>query len=393
MITPAEIKTRALKYWESGAFLSEWCKGNVSFPLNIPFGKISGSVLSNNYSEISKEMALLINTSKAKTGSGYSIDFREVNHRQLGNQRLPERVYIESEKDFLSLCKKENEFNLFKKLFLLTERRLAKLIPFICDKPGIVLKFSKQWDNIISVCLFFIAHPKPDLYIRQIMIHGIDTKFIEVHKKIINELMTFLQPEHYVSNNSGISKKAFEKRFGLLYDEPLIRFRILDNNLLINGLADISIPASDFVSFVLPVERIFFTENKINGLCFPPVKKAIVIFGLGYGVQIINEIPWLKEKEAWYWGDIDTHGFSILSMMRHMVPLCRSFLMDEETLLAHKDCWVKESETERFTGELERLTDDEYKLFEMLKKDHFGTNIRLEQELIGYDFLLDALEC
>lgn len=75
-----------------------------------------------------------------------------------------------------------------------------------------------------------------------------------------------------------------------------------------------------------------------------------------------------------------------------MVPLCRSFLMDEERLMAHIDCWVKEPDSKRFSGDLERFTDDEYELSENLKNDHIGKSIRLKHELIGYDFRLDALD-
>ncbi|WP_353620190.1 Wadjet anti-phage system protein JetD domain-containing protein [Thalassotalea sp. G20_0] len=32
----------------------------------------------------------------------------------------------------------------------------------------------------------------------------------------------------------------------------------------------------------------FITENKVNGLAFPPVADAIVIFGLGYGNYLFS---------------------------------------------------------------------------------------------------------
>ncbi|NOR71388.1 MAG: hypothetical protein GQ532_17115, partial [Methylomarinum sp.] len=33
-----------------------------------------------------------------------------------------------------------------------------------------------------------------------------------------------------------------------------------------------------------------------------------------------------------YWGDLDTHGFAILSRLRHYYPQVKSILMDEKTL-------------------------------------------------------------
>jgi hypothetical protein len=66
--------------------------------------------------------------------------------------------------------------------------------------------------------------------------------------------------------------------------------------------------------------------------------------------------------------------------------------MDEGTFLSHRDSWVEESESKRFTGGLSGLSESEQKLFEELKKNSFGKNLRLEQELISYNTLLDILK-
>lgn len=38
-----------------------------------------------------------------------------------------------------------------------------------------------------------------------------------------------------------------------------------------------------------------------------------------------------------YWGDLDTHGSAILDRLRAWLPQTRSFLMDRETLLDHRE--------------------------------------------------------
>lgn len=122
------------------------------------------------------------------------------------------------------------------------------------------------------------------------------------------------------------------------------------------------------------------------------IKKSIVIFGLGYGIQSLKEIQWINNCEVFYWGDIDTHGFSILSIARNFIPLCTSMLMDEETLVAHMQSCVKEPASKKFTGELSCLSDKEKTLFDKLKNNSFGENLRLEQELIRFDYLLEWLK-
>ena len=83
------------------------------------------------------------------------------------------------------------------------------------------------------------------------------------------------------------------------------------------------------------MDRVFITENEINGLAFPDVPGSLVIFGLGYGLDRLSEVSWLHRREVHYWGDIDTYGFHILDRLRALFPAARSFLMDRETLLEH----------------------------------------------------------
>jgi hypothetical protein len=47
-----------------------------------------------------------------------------------------------------------------------------------------------------------------------------------------------------------------------------------------------------------------------------------------YAIDRLGSLPWLREKPLYYWGDIDTHGFAILSRLRRHWEHARSLLMD-----------------------------------------------------------------
>jgi len=102
------------------------------------------------------------------------------------------------------------------------------------------------------------------------------------------------------------------------------------------------------------VSVVFITENEINFLAFPEASGAMVVFGAGYGFENLAGATWMLEKDVRYWGGIDTHGFAILNQLRAIFPHARSFLMDQETLLAYQPLWGRESGAE--TGNLSRLT-------------------------------------
>ena len=114
---------------------------------------------------------------------------------------------------------------------------------------------------------------------------------------------------------------------------------------------------------------------------FPDVADAIVVFGGGYAVTVLEGIGWLADRDVWYWGDIDTHGFRILDRLRQRFGHVRSMLMDEATLVANLDRIVAEATP--LSEPLPHLTGPEQRLYRDLVEDRFGLGVRLEQERIA----------
>ncbi len=146
---------------------------------------------------------------------------------------------------------------------------------------------------------------------------------------------------------------SFEQRFGLRQRPSLIRLRILDPSLSIGGLTDIAIPV-ELAMLDLPATRVFITENEINGLAFPEVTGSIVVFKLGYALDLLSYVAWLGGREIHYWGDIDTHGFAMLDRLRARFPQAKSLLMDRETLIVHRNLWGREGAPHRTAGASQR---------------------------------------
>jgi hypothetical protein len=231
--------------------------------------------------------------------------------------------------------------------------------------------------------------PRPGLYLRQLDIHGVDTKFIEVRKGLLAELLDAVLPSDAVDARfTGAGN--FDQRYGMAVEPILVRFRVLDPRHRIQGLSDLTVPASEFAQLQVAAKRVFITENKINGLAFPETADSLVIFGLGNSLVRLAEAEWLHNKALYYWGDIDTHGFAILDRLRLVFPHAMSFLMDRTTLLAHRDLWVHEQE--RFDGLLPRLNSLESILFDELKHGEFGDRIRFEQERVSFGWFQNALK-
>jgi hypothetical protein len=115
----------------------------------------------------------------------------------------------------------------------------------------------------------------------------------------------------------------------------------------------------------------------------------VALYGGGYGFSSLRDASWLRDCRVLYWGDIDTHGFRILDQLRAVHPHVESVLMDEATLLAHRDAWVSELSPSR--AALMRLNPAEATLYEALRNDTWGARVRLEQELIRWEWALGRL--
>jgi hypothetical protein len=231
-------------------------------------------------------------------------------------------------------------------------------------------------------------HPRPDIYLRQIDLPDIHTKFIEHHKSLLIELLDIILPAEVIDlETTGV--KEFEQRYGFRSKPAQIRFRLLDPASTLQGLTDLVVPAAELARLRLPVTTVFITENDINGLAFPGIAKGMVIFGLGYGLQVLNEISWLNDKAIYYWGDIDTHGFAMLDQMRQYFPHTESLLMDKETLLAHRQLWGEEGKPT--SRDLDGLRPQEMELYQEIINHSYVKNLRLEQERIGINWVKEML--
>lgn len=387
MITPTQIRQKALKLWESGKVLRAALLDEPLFPWVITFRKPNAREQLEDFAAIRTWMGLL----KKHSGEGrYQIAYKILSHRQLGEQRLPDQIYFETQTDLLKFIQKQREFKQLYDTARLSIERHPALKTWLCDKPRVFMKHHADWQGLLNVCEAFIANPQPNCYLRELEIVGIDSKFIEHRKGILTELLDILLPATAIQTDIiGSKQYGFERRYGLKYPEPLIRLRLLDPALqAVANLSDVSLPLSQFATWSIDCDYVFITENKINGLSFPKHARSIVIFGLGYGVDSLAAVPWLQEKAVFYWGDIDTHGFSILSRLRHHLPEVQSLMMNQATLQRFSKLTVIEPENARCTHPLSHLNPMEQTVYHALQQ----SQRRLEQERLPMNYVLQQLE-
>ena len=386
--TPDDVRAQIQRLWDRGRILAARLGGEPLFPFSVRMARPEVRELSDRFAEARAWIRTLEEGSKAALGAGYEVVYAEVNHRQLGMNRVPQALVVPTEEDALALVGKRRQAETFKRLVQATRAAHPELLPWVAKRPLDVLEYGDAWASMLTAGGWFRAHPRSGIYARQIDVPGVHTKLIEAHRRLLAELLDRVLPADAI-DAEAIGAQAFDRRYGLRSKPAVIRFRVLDPRLRIHGLDDISTPSEQFAALDLPVRRVFITENEINGLAFPPADQSIVVFGLGYGLDRLGAIPWLRDKSIFYWGDLDTHGFAILDKLRAIFPDARSFLMDRKTLLDHRALWGEEPE--RYDKPLARLGAEEAAVYDDLRLDRLGKRVRLEQERIGMGHVVQTV--
>jgi hypothetical protein len=193
--------------------------------------------------------------------------------------------------------------------------------------------------------------------------------------------------EHRV--DTGCPPSDFVGRYRLRRKPQYVRFRWLDPMRSTGGFSEVEVRLDELTRTPIDVGSVYVVENETTYLAFPSVTGAVVLFGGGYSITRLHRLDWLADRRLIYWGDIDTHGFAILDLLRQRFPHAESLLMDRETLLAHESRWEREAAPRNAV--LGRLCAAEAALYRELVEDSFGQAVRLEQERIRFSVLEQAL--
>jgi len=380
-----DLKAQLLRLWERGELLRDAVSGQSRFPLRLVLKGPGSADITDRFDAVRAWAADVAAIESVR------LEWLDIRHRVQGTQRLPASAWVNSVEDAMLWLGKRREWTRFAALMAETRQAHPALMPWLGKRPLQALALAEVWTRLLAVVSWLENHPRPGIYLRQMDLTGVHSKFLEAHRSVLAELLDLALPaDAIIGSRSGLSE--FARRYGFLEKPMRIRFRVLDPavpSIAGADCPDITLDAMSFSRLRLPVRRVFITENEINFLAFPRVSQAIVIFGAGYGWEALAHAQWLNDCTVYYWGDIDTHGFAILNQLRGQFAHVTSFLMDRETLNAHAAIWGIEDKPS--IADLPKLTDQERALYDDLRDNRIRKGLRLEQEHVGFGWVNEGL--
>lgn len=373
---PVGVRTAIRKKWDAGALLARYAAGQDWEPLGIAIRGPSVREIGDHLSEVRRWAAEWAEAARGPL----RVEYKQVGGRHFGVNSIPGRAWLDRYDDAWALLRVGPEVRRLSEL--IETARGTRLVPWLTGHPMRALRLAEVWDRLLATVQWIERQQAPGMYLRQVDVPGVDTKFIERHRGVLAELLDAqLDPSRV---NAAASD--FAGRYGFLCRPGYVRFRVPGGSC---GFSELSVRADELTAVPDGTTRAYVIENEITYLAFPVPVAGMVIFGGGYAVTVLESLGWLGALDVVYWGDIDTHGFAILNRLRRHLPHARSMLMDRDTLLGHRDHWTTEPSPTAMA--LDLLAPAESALYADLTSNTYGWSVRLEQERVSFSAVEKAV--
>lgn len=236
-----------------------------------------------------------------------------------------------------------------------TARRLSRLEPL-------------EHPRLATVLAWLEAHPDSGVWERELPVLGIDSKWFERNRSIVEAFSKAI-----TGRSSGLRRRGVG-----------FRVRSLDPELA--GGIDATLTLEGLTALDVAPRRVLISENLTPVSALPPMAGTLAVHGMGFAAVSLSDVSWVMNAAVLYWGDLDTYGFRILGQVRQALTQTESVLMDGETLRSARAFAV--TEPRPYRGPVGHLNLAELETLASLRSG----NLRLEQERIPAAVVARALQ-
>lgn len=295
----------------------------------------------------------------ARLPAGASVVWERRRWRSFGTHDLPVRVRIEGSDAVASLAGSRREWQELARTASALVGRWPELATVV---PGVAGPLGKlgpgDLERLLATVEWFALNPQSELLARQVPVEGVDTKWLERHRGLVTRLVQGLTGE-------GLGLRVEPRRY---------RARRLEGG--VGGVRDLTAEVAELSLLSWAPKTVLIVENLQTVAALPSDLGVVAVHGNGLAAPALAQVPWVRAARLLYWGDLDTYGLSILSMVRQALPQAESLLMDAATLL--RFAALAGTEPTPFRGPVGYLTHSEQEALAAIR----AADTRLEQERI-----------
>ncbi|MCK8673042.1 DUF3322 domain-containing protein [Rhodococcus sp. HM1] len=303
------------------------------------------------------------------------VDWESRRWRDFGTQQVPVRLVLSSASEIAAAAGRAAEWAL---LGMRQRRLVTGLGPGTPTLAAAVASTHTRWMDLeeqdfatlVAVVRWLADHPASGMFIRQLPVPGVDTKWVSRHRGLVETLLDGVRGD---------------RDLGVRSLPRMCEVAVCDRSLLPAAPRIFATPLAELAALPLHPAITLVLENKEGLHALPDLASTVALHGAGYSVHELADVPWLAASDVVYWGDLDTHGFAILDRFRRHLPNVRSLLMDPVTVENWRHLGVPEPTPN--SNVPEHLTESERAAFDLVRAD----NLRIEQERLPWPYVLDRL--
>lgn len=202
---------------------------------------------------------------------------------------------------------------------------------------------------LLAATTWFRANPCSGLTVRSVPVPGMHTKWLARHRSMVLACLGTSGDSSQPADPAGdtdpadipagdldaLGLRPLPRETSVVLADPALRAAV-------GGLRQITAPVDELASLQIRPGTVLIVENKEPALAWRDTNGLAVIHSLGNHLDVLNSLPWIPHDRCWYWGDLDRHGFTLLSRARTMVPRLASLLMATGDIESYRPLGVEE---------------------------------------------------
>lgn len=246
----------------------------------------------------------------------------------------------------------------------------------------------EDFDRSLRVADWVSAHPDSGLLLRQVPVEGMDTKWLEHHRRLVSALVAGVRETTGTDGGGELGLRREPDTRDVVVLDPALRPGRGTGGVPA-GLRHFRADAVELAHAWAPhrsPQVLLVCENRQSIVALPDMPGVVALHGGGYAVSELHHLAWACDVPVLYWGDLDADGFAILNRLRHHHDRVVSVLMDRETLEEHLALAVPGPSSSEVV--LDRLDARER---EVAARLHALGNLRLEQERLAWPWVAGHL--
>ena len=117
------------------------------------------------------------------------MEYKKIGGRLFGTNQIPSRAWLDGYDQAWELLGARREVRKLTELAEQAKAECPRVVRWLERRPVEALELAAAWPRLLATVRWIDERRVPGMYLRQVDVPGVDTKFIEKHRRVLTELL------------------------------------------------------------------------------------------------------------------------------------------------------------------------------------------------------------